>query len=178
MHHFKDHIFKTSSKHCAGVVTIFFIMCSLTVPCNGQDSLAAPSTRQEAWPEIDVYYRINEKFRLFGSVSGTRLRTSSYTDGGLSVNLDYFALPVWRGKEARADSTRGHLLWFRGGFAYSTTPGDAENSFHDYTLVSEASARFYLPWQLLLTQKNRVDWRWRNEDFLPRYRPKLTLERG
>ena len=40
------------------------------------------------------------------------------------------------------------------------------------------SIRFYLPWQLLLTQKNRFDWRWRSDDFQPRYRPKLTLERG
>ena len=40
------------------------------------------------------------------------------------------------------------------------------------------TGRFYLPWKILLTGRNRFDLRWRNEDFQPRYRPRLKFERG
>ena len=160
------------------VFIILFISLPSIVQGQGQDTIITPTIRQELWPEIDAYYRLNDKFRLFGYYSATKLKTSSYTDGGLSINLDYFALPVWRNSKPRADSTRGSLLWFRAGFAYSRSPNGVENPFKDYTIVTEGSARFYLPWDMLLTQRNRFEWRWRNGVFQSRYRPKLTVERG
>ncbi|HEY6502735.1 MAG TPA: DUF2490 domain-containing protein [Chitinophagaceae bacterium] len=169
---------KTFFNPALALMIIFFISLPSTVQSQGQDSVITPTIRQELWPEIDAYYRFNDKFRLFGSYSATKLKTSSYTDGGLSINLDYFALPVWRKSKPRADSTRGSLLWLRGGFAYSHSPKDVENTFTDYTIVTEVSARFYLPWEILLTQRNRFDWRWRNGDFKPRYRAKLNVEKA
>jgi hypothetical protein len=163
----------------AAKLIVSLIVIFVAAPCEvkSQDTLTSQSTRQEVWPELHVYYRFNEKFRLYSSVSATRLKSSSYTDGGFSVNLDYFALPVWRHRKTESDSTRGNLLWLRSGFLYSTTPADDEDPVKEYTIVTEANVRLYLPFKFLLTPKNRVDWRFINGDFKPRYRAKLQLER-
>jgi hypothetical protein len=43
--------------------------------------------------------------------------------------------------------------------------------------VTEANARVYLPWKMLMTIKNRFDWRFKNEEFFLRYRPRIGIER-
>jgi len=50
-------------------------------------------TKQEVWPEVNVFYKINNKLRLFALYSATKLRNSSYTDGGYGIYADYFAFP-------------------------------------------------------------------------------------
>ena len=37
--------------------------------------------------------------------------------------------------------------------------------------------RFHLPYHILLSNKNRFDWRAKDGDFEPRYRPRLTFEK-
>src|SRR5918993_1190283 len=159
-----------------GLLILFLISFSIVGKCQ-EDTLTEQTTRKEAWPEIDIYYRFNEKFRLFTYFSGTRLKSSSFTDGAVGVNLDYFALPVWRHMKAKADSSRGNLLWLRAGLLYSRSPQDDDNPVKEYTIVTEANARIYLPFNFLMVPKNRLDWRFVNGNFTPRYRAKLQLER-
>src|SRR5688572_25018365 len=142
-----------------------------------EDTVVTPSTRQEVWPKLNIYYRFNEKFRLYTYLSATRLKESSFTDGAASVNLDYFGLPVWRHVKTKADSSRGNLLWLRAGFLYSRSPSDDESPVTEYTMITEANVRLYLPFKFLLIPRNRFDWRFVNGDFRPRYRAKLQLER-
>ncbi len=137
--------------------------------------------RQEVWPEANLFYSINDKFRVFALYSTTKLKNSSYTEGGAGIYLDYFALPWLRGKspgQTGPDSLRGHYLWFRAGYLYNRTPADAENPFKESTLVTEANLRFQLPYSVILTNKNRMDFRFLNSDFKPRYRIKGTLEKA
>ena len=87
---------KNNFYFCVGktvVLLSIFVVSPFFVYSQAEDSLVEQETRKEVWPELDIYYRFNEKFRLFTSLSATQLKSSSYTDGGLSVNLDYFALP-------------------------------------------------------------------------------------
>jgi hypothetical protein len=160
------------------VCLLVFLLLPFCFKSQSADSLTSPQARQELWPEIDLFYRINDKCRVTAFYSATRLKTSSFTDGSLTLNFDYFALPVWRHKEVRADSTRGSLLWFRGGLSYASSPHDDIRKIEDYTIITEITTRFYLPHKLLLSVRNRVDWRWRNDDFQPRYRLKARLERN
>ena len=60
---------------------------------------------------------------------------------------------------------------------YSTTPPESKDPFQLYTFVTEANVRFYLPYDILLTNKNRFDWRIKDGHFEPRYRPRLTFEK-
>jgi len=136
-------------------------------------------TKQEVWPEVNVFYKINNKIRLFALYSATKLRNSSYTDGGYGIYVDYFAFPFVRGKidPNLRDSTRGHYLWLRAGYLYSSTPPESEDPFKENTIVTEYNARYHLPYHILLTNRNRFDWRIINGSFEPRYRPRLVIEK-
>ena len=135
---------------------------------------------QEVWPSADVYYRINQKFRLYGTVAATKMDESSYSDGAIGLFVDYFTYPLTKIKIFRpnhADSLPGKFLWLRGGYQYSATPPSSKDPFKENMLVTEANARYYLPFEILLTWKNRFDWRINNGEFSTRYRPRLVLER-
>jgi len=149
-----------------------FLFCSFQI-------LAQDTTKQEVWPEINLFYKINNSFRLYGLYSATKLKNSSFTDGGWGAYLDYFALPNIRKKLDMnvRDSTRGYYIWLRAGYMYSTTPSDASDPFKLHTFVLEGNFRFYLPYHILLTNKNRFDFRIKDGDYEPRYRPRLTLEK-
>lgn len=133
---------------------------------------------QEVWPSIDAYYRINPKFRVYGTVGGTKLEESSYTDGAVGVYLDYFTYPVTNLlRPNHAEGLPGKFLWLRAGYQYSATPPSAEDPFKESMIVTEGNMRFYLPYTMLLTFKNRFDWRIKNGDFNTRYRPRVMLEK-
>jgi hypothetical protein len=156
------------------IIVVVVTLCSSQLL--SQDSTAA---KQEVWPEVNLYYKLNKSLRVYALYSATKLKNSSYTDGGWAAYLDYFALPNFRkkvGMEVR-DSTRGYYIWLRIGYMYSTTPSDAKDPFKLHTFVTEGNFRFYLPYHILLTNKNRFDWRIKDSDFEPRYRPRLTLEK-
>ena len=157
--------------------TIFLIaLFSFSRLLVAQDSTG---TKQEVWPEVNVFYKINHKVRLYGLYSATKLKNSSYTDGGIGIYVDYFAFPVVRRKidPNLRDSTRGYYLWVRAGYLYSTTPPESEDPFKENTIVTEYNARFHLPYHILLTSKNRFDWRIINGSFEPRYRPRIVFEK-
>jgi hypothetical protein len=50
-------------------------------------------TTQQLWPEVDLFNKLNQKFRLLALVSGTRLNKSYYSEGSFAIHLDYFAFP-------------------------------------------------------------------------------------
>lgn len=138
------------------------------------------SNAQEVWPSVDAYLKLNQKWRLYGTAAGTKNDGSSYADGALGFFADYFTTPlgyVQKWKPQRSDSLPGKFLWLRFGYQYSATPQSAEDPFKESVLVTEANSRFYLPYKMLLTYKNRLDWRFKNEEFNLRYRPRLMVER-
>jgi hypothetical protein len=158
---------------------LFFAMLLSGFFCH--DSLAQLATKsQEVWPSLDLYYKISPKSRLYGTISGTKLEESNYADGGVGIFFDYFTFPPKLANKFlpdRNDSLPGKFLWLRGGYQYGTSPPEAENPFKEHTIVSEVNTRSYLPYQVLLTLKNRVDWRVLDGEFQGRYRPRVMLER-
>jgi Protein of unknown function (DUF2490) len=164
----------SKNKKGRSISIISFIF--LAVPGMAQLSKKA----QEVWPAIDTYYRLNQKFRMYGTLAGTKLNESSYSEGALGLFLDYFTYPpkvmntVFNN---RNDSLPGKFLWLRFGYQYSATPPSEKDPFKESMLVTEANTRAYLPFNMLLTFKNRFDWRIHNGEFKSRYRPRLMLER-
>jgi hypothetical protein len=148
----------------------------------GSEAFAQPSSKaQEIWPSVDIYYRINPKMRLYGTAAGTKKGESSYSDAALGVFFDYFGYAFSPMKkiirQGHADSLPGQYLWLRGGYQYSATPPSSQDPFKENMFVTEANSRFYLPFTVLLTIKNRFDWRFKNGEFNGRYRPRLMLEK-
>jgi hypothetical protein len=138
------------------------------------------SNAQEVWPSIDAYLRLNQKWRLYSTAAVTRMDESSYADGAIGIFADYFIFPPALAQKwvpQRKDSLPGKFFWLRFGYQYSATPPSAEDPFKENMLVTESNSRFYLHHKMLLTVKNRFDWRFKNEDFNLRYRPRVTIER-
>jgi hypothetical protein len=144
-----------------------------------QTSMAQPALKaQEVWPSIDAYYRINPKFRLYGTVGGSKLSESNYTDGNIGAFLDLFTFPFTHIHRSNSpEDLPGKFLWMRAGYQYSASPPSSEDPFKESMIVTELNGRFYLPYKILLTFKNRFDWRVNNGDFNARYRPKLMFEK-
>jgi hypothetical protein len=157
------------------IILVISLVCSWQLVA--QDS---SGTKQEVWPEVNLYYKLNNKLRIYALYSATKLKNSSYTDGGYGIYLDYFAFPTNLRRKLDPnlrDSTRGYYLWLRAGYLYSTTPPQSEDPFKLNTIVTEGNVRFHLPAHILLTSRHRFDWQINNGDFEPRYRPRLTFEK-
>ena len=130
----------------------------------------------EIWPEVDGIYRINDQFRVMGTLSATR-KESENTDGSAAIYLDYFALPFFRKMETDIDSAKGYYQWFRVGYSYSHSVASPEDEFKENVIMLESNTRFHLPLIFLATFKNRLDTRFYNGSLIERYRPRITLER-
>jgi hypothetical protein len=139
----------------------------------GQDS----STQKQIWPEVDVYYRVTDRVRIYGMISATR-SNSEYTDGTAGIYLDYFTLP-WLKERRNTDlhgATIEYYWWFRAGYSYSNAPPSDKKKVVNI-LETETNNNFSLPQNIRLTTRNRLDWRWVNGDFQPVYRPRLKFIR-
>ncbi len=136
------------------------------------------SVQKQIWPEIEAYYRISERFRLYSLISGTK-SNSEYTDGTAGIFIDYFASPWLRGRNDTelSDSSKGYFWWFRMGYSYSDAPpGDKKKVVNIFE--TETNNSFHLPEDIILQTRNRLDWRWVNGDFQPIYRPRVKFVRN
>jgi Protein of unknown function (DUF2490) len=157
------------------LLKIFILAAALT---NAKLVEAQDSTQQQIWPEVEAYYRINERFRLYGLISSTRAN-SEYTDGTAGAFIDYFALPWLRGKlnPELNDTSRGYFWWFRVGYSYSNAPPDEKPKVTNI-ITTETNNNFNLPVSVILQTRNRLDWRFVNSVFQPIYRPRLKFVRN
>ena len=148
---------------------------SLTSECLFAQDSSKPA---QIWPEMDVYYRISEKIRIYGMVSGTR-SNSEYTDGTAGIYIDYFALP-WLKERRYADlhdPVTSYYWWLRVGYSYSDAPPDDKKKVVNI-LETETNNNFHLPLDIALATRNRMDWRWVNGVFQPIYRPRAKFIRN
>ena len=127
-----------------------------------------PTTRKEFWPEIDVYITVKQRVRLYltGTVSKSvedgELRNAQGYEGQIGVHVDYIP--------------NKHVI-LRTGYRYGTSVGSNSEPFKEHRLLTEQTLRQLLPGDLLLSDRNREDFRFVNGDFSFRYRNRVTLER-
>jgi hypothetical protein len=143
-------------------------------------SLRAQDTSNEFWPEVDVFLKLNDKSRLFFLYSATKLdNRQTYSDGSFGGHLDFYAVPLLgrRLLPKHTDPARSKSFMVRVGYLYSRTPSGSSDPFSEHTPTVETHWRFSLPGSLLLTDRNRVDFRIKDGDYQPRYRNRLKLER-
>ena len=126
------------------------------------------ATSNEFWPEIDVYINVNPKLRVFllGTVSKSvedgELRNARGFEAQIGMHIDYIPSK--------------HLI-LRTGYRYGTSVGDTDQPYKEHRLLTEQTLRKLLPGGLMLSDRNREDFRFVNGDFSFRYRNRVTLER-
>ena len=126
------------------------------------------TTRNEFWPEIDVYIDLKPKLRLFllgtmsKSVDDGELRNARAFEAQVGAHIDYIP--------------NEHII-LRIGYRYGSSVGNTDDPFKEHRLVTEQTLRKLLPGDLLLSDRNRQDFRFIDGDFSFRYRNRVTLER-
>ena len=127
-----------------------------------------PTTRDEFWPSFEAYINVKPKVRLYllGTVS------KAIEDGEL-FNAQRFEAQVG----AHVDYIPNEHFILRGGYRYGRAVGENDDGFREHRLLSEQILRKILPGDLLLTDRNREDFRFIKGDFSFRYRNRLMVER-
>lgn len=126
------------------------------------------TTSQEFWPEIDVYVSVKPKVRLFllgtisRSVEDGEIFKSDAVEAQVGFHVDYIP--------------NKHVI-LRTGYRYGTSLGDTVSPYTEHRLVTEQTLRKLLPGDVLLSDRNREDFRFISGDFSFRYRNRVTLER-
>lgn len=143
------------------LVRLLLIFCFFTSV--SQSGLAQESeTKDEIWPEINVYVPVNEKVRLLFQVAVNKSReTRDSYEGNVMAAVDYF----WQDRHS-----------IRVGYRYGSSLG-GNDPFREHRLITEESFRKKTKWQIELTDRNRQDWRWVDGDFSFRYRNRITAEK-
>jgi hypothetical protein len=148
------------------LLVIFLLSLSLVAApaVNAQE----PATRNEFWPEIDVYINLKPKVRLFllgtasKSVEDGELFNARAFESQVGVHVDYIP--------------NDHII-LRTGYRFGTSVGETSEPFREHRLLTEQTLRKMLPGDLLLSDRNREDFRFLKGNFSFRYRNRVTIER-
>jgi hypothetical protein len=149
-----------------GLITTFFL--TLLLVAAPLVKAQEPATQKEFWPQIDFYINLKPKVRLFllGTVSKSvedgELFNGKAFESQIGVHVDYIPSE--------------HLI-LRTGYRFGTSVGETREPFKEHRILTEQTLRKMIPGDLLLSDRNREDFRFLNGNFSFRYRNRVTLER-
>jgi hypothetical protein len=133
----------------------------------------AQSSQDQFWPEIDTYIKLDSRMRLMFIASRTT-DGSTYNSAEFGPNLDITLKPIRRTPIESNDSSKRQYLTFGIGYRYLTNlDKPSENR-----VILELTPRYYLPWGILASDRNRFELRIISGNLTWRYRNRLNLERS
>src|SRR5215831_3097538 len=152
----------------------FAALALLAALAHGSTAVAQ-ETQQQLRYEADQYVKLSDLFRFrFVEYVTRSTEASDSTQGHLEVDIDLGLKPFLRERLRNLpDTHRGKYLFLRAGYAYIPTFDDGQ----EHRIILEGTARFPLPLDILLSDRNRGDLRWVNGVFQTRYRNRLMAER-
>jgi hypothetical protein len=157
-----------------------FLIKTLLVIYIGATTTAAQTADSigEFWPEFDFFIKLNEKSRIYALYTATKQENlGQYADGQTGVHVDFYAVPTFRRHLINyIDPSRSKALMMRAGYLVSRAKNNSGTAT-EHMATAEATARAHLQAGLLLSDRNRVDFRWISGDPRHRFRSRLKLER-
>ena len=126
-------------------------------------------------PEVDVFYRVQSDIRFNFQAKETR-EAGDPTQAEIGPGFDSFLKPLAPLRRITAfdlDESKSRPLQLSAGFRYVPSPDKP----HTERLIVAATPRLPLVWSILLSDRNRMDLDWSQNQFTWRYRNRLTLER-
>ena len=142
---------------------LFLLSVGMGYHATGQQK----DTPFEFWPEIDIWKELEPNLNLLLIESVTRARETKYTDAQTGANLDYRWFP---------QEIYPLALSFRVGYSYSAQLSDSPEPYTEHRAVADFTPRYNFTKELILFDRNRVEFRWVNSDYSNRYRNRLRLE--
>jgi hypothetical protein len=163
---------KSEARLTASAVSLLILLIAVA-------TASAQETDNQFWPELNAFVKLNEKTRLFFLYSATRQNDlSKYSDGQVGGYLDYYTIPLLgRGIRNYTDAARNKSLLIRAGYMLDRTPRSSEETSITHMPTIEAHYRMFLPWKIMVADRNRADFKISNGDYRPRYRNRFKAER-
>jgi len=153
--------------YCARFALCAFLLCK---PTYAQD-------RSEFWPEVDTYVNLSSRTRLYFIAALSGDQDTRNVQGEFGPNFDFFLRPFARVYLKDEDPAKSKLLTFRVGYRY--LPIISGDDATENRAITELTARFKLPLAILMSDRNRFDFRFvSGQTFSWRYRNRLSLERN
>ncbi len=136
----------------------------------GPDVIKAqePTTSNQLWPEIDVYVTLKPKIRLYFLVTASKA-----VEDGEVLNARAFEGQIG----AHVDYIPNKHVILRAGYRFGTSLGSTDDAYKEQRVLTEQTLRKMLPGNVLLSDRNRQDFRFVSGDFSFRYRNRVTIER-
>jgi hypothetical protein len=139
----------------------------------------AQETTRELWPEIDAYVRLSSAARLFlvaAPVISGDARTLSEQQLGANIEVGISPIQAYRRRKA-FDADKLRYLRARLGYWRIGIHDSSGWSLSERRLVAEITPRAFLPLDVLVALRGRVDFRWLEAGYSWRPRLRLWLER-
>jgi hypothetical protein len=129
------------------------------------------------WPEADLYWQFHPNIRLV--LGAEHERDVDYPDVKFEAFLDFFVprfRPILFRRLVENDDARMQRIVLRTGYINSHSVGEQPAKIEHRPLV-EATLRWAFPGSLLLSDRNRFEFRFVNGVYSWRYRNQARLER-
>jgi len=164
------------------------IACIAAAALAGAAATASAETSNQFWPELDGYFALSERTRLYLMATASRAEQAQGESGGLSrqdmqagVHLDVTLTPRFRPDLAKGDWQRNRYLWMRIGYRYGRSLGDLEerDPYRERRGIFELTGRTPpLAGGLEYVSRFRWDARDVNDVDSNRYRLRLQIEKS
>jgi hypothetical protein len=151
-------------------------------------SPATADTSNQFWPELDAYFGLSERMRLYLMTTASRAEQTASQSGEASVqdmqlgaHLDVTLTPAFRRTLVEGDWQRNRYLWMRIGYRYGRSLGDLEaaDPYREHRGIFELTGRTPpLAGGLEYVSRFRWDSRDVNDVHSNRYRLRLQVEKS
>ena len=151
-----------------------FLLLALTPNLFAQQS----ETWGEIWSEINTFVQLDRGKRLDLQGGARTASEASYLEWFTGAQVNFQLKPVLREHLEHYDTDKESYFVFGVGYQFWKTTQDDKSPSNENRALIEATPRYYLGWQILLTDRNLVELRTINGEYSTRYRNRLTVERA
>jgi len=142
-------------------------------------AVSAQTTVNEFWPEVDAYIRLNSSMRFFLLAAPVRAEgAEQFGEAQLGAHLEVGIAPIGRALIRKIqDPDKYRFLRLRVGYRQAFAQDSSGIDLSERRVIAELTPRAFVPGGILVTLRNRFDFRWLEDDYSWRYRPRIWLER-
>ena len=148
------------------VVAVPLVVIVMGVTASAQDT---DNTVGEFWPEAEAHIQFPENWRLLGFVGLKKGEDFPYQQVYAGFGLGYQWKQITKPHLENIDPDKEHTFVFGGGYERLQTLNSGKTSAEN-RLALQAVAQFRPASRLLLSDRNRVEFRWVNGVYSTRYR--------
>jgi hypothetical protein len=153
-------------------IKLWFAFIAFSLEMAGHSAFAQSA---QFWPEIDTYVKLKPNIRL-GFLASQSRENGNRTDAEIGPSIDFYLKPWAHLKRLvifELDDSKSRPLFGR--FAYRVLP--STDGPLEQRIVTEGTPRFPLKAGVVLSDRNRTEFRFIDGQFSWRYRNRLTSER-